>query len=117
MRITTLTTAACLWMVLYGSGTAAAQQYRTYAQVVASLKNLAANAPNVARYVSMGTSIEGREIPGIKITLDPGSDHPDRADVLFVGGHHAREWISIEVPLRLAEYLVANEGRIGGLAE
>lgn len=64
----------------------------------------------------MGLSIEGREIPGVKITLSPSADHKDRPDVLFVGGHHAREWISVEVPLRLAEYLVANEGHAGELA-
>ncbi len=86
-----------------------AVDYRTYNEVQTALLNLAQANPEIARYFSsIGTTIEGRDIPAIKITKAPQTDDPNTPDILFLGGHHAREWIGIEVPLRLAEYLVAN---------
>jgi carboxypeptidase T len=43
-----------------------------------------------------------RELCAIKLGV--GSDHK----VLITGCHHAREWISVEVPYLIAEYLVLN---------
>jgi carboxypeptidase T len=86
-----------------------AADYRTYDEVQTALLNLSLSNPGIARYFSrIGTTVDGRNIPAIKITKDPQFDDPNKPDILFLGGHHAREWISIEVPLRLAEYLVAN---------
>jgi carboxypeptidase T len=86
-----------------------ADDYRTYDQVRTALFNLSQANPGIAKYFSkIGTTIEGRDIPAVKITKDPQTDDANKPDVLFLGGHHAREWIGIEVPLRLAEYLVAN---------
>ena len=88
---------------------AADDYYRTYDQVRATLDNLSQTHPGIAKYVRhIGKTIDGLDIPAIKITKDPQADYPNRPDVLFLGGQHAREWIGIEVPLRLAEYLVAN---------
>ena len=50
----------------------------------------------------VGTSIEGRELWALK--LGNGSDHK----VLFTGCHHAREWISVEVPFLVAKFLIDN---------
>lgn len=50
--------------------------------------------------VSVGNSHGGRELWALKIGL--GSSHK----VLFTGCHHAREWISVEVPYLVAEYLI-----------
>jgi hypothetical protein len=40
------------------------------------------------------------------------SDHPGQREnepkVSFLGCHHAREWISVEVPLQIANYLIKN---------
>jgi carboxypeptidase T len=88
---------------------ASADTYRTYREVQTTLLQLAQANPGIAKYISsIGSSIEGRAIPAIKITKNPQTDDPNKSDVLFLGGHHAREWIGIEVPLKLAEYLVAN---------
>lgn len=53
-----------------------------------------------AGVTSVGRSSEGRDLLALK--LGQGSSHP----VLFAGCHHAREWISVEVPYLVAEYLV-----------
>lgn len=87
----------------------AVDEYRTYPEVQTALSTLAQSNPGIVKYFStIGTTIEGREIPAVKITNSPQADDPNKPDILFVGGQHAREWIGIEVTLRLAEYLVAN---------
>jgi carboxypeptidase T len=50
--------------------------------------------------VSVGSSDGGRELWALKVGL--GATHK----VLFTGCHHAREWISVEVPYLVAEYLI-----------
>lgn len=52
---------------------------------------------------TIGQSVEGRVILALKI--GSALDAPTRPNVLFVGVHHAREWISAEMALRLAGYL------------
>jgi len=52
-----------------------------------------------AGLVSIGTSAGGRELWALKV--GHGSHK-----VLFTGCHHAREWISVEIPYLVAEYLI-----------
>jgi len=52
--------------------------------------------------VQVGSSVEGRELWALKVGM--GSSHK----VLFTGDHHAREWISVEIPYLVAEYLITN---------
>ncbi len=52
---------------------------------------------------SIGASIEGRPILAVKIGA--AADAPGRPNVLFLGTHHAREWISTEVAMRLIRWL------------
>jgi hypothetical protein len=86
-----------------------AATYRGYAEIVNKLKTLEDDNPNVAKiYDEIGTSYEGRKIIAIKISDNPGDEEDTERKVLFIGGHHAREWISVEVPSLLAEYLVDN---------
>jgi hypothetical protein len=55
-----------------------------------------------AGIVDVGTSTEGRQLWALKIGKRP--DHK----VLFTGCHHAREWISVEVPFLVAKFLIDN---------
>jgi carboxypeptidase T len=50
----------------------------------------------------IGVSTEGRELWALKV--GKGSDQK----VLFTGCHHAREWISVEVPFLVAKFLIDN---------
>lgn len=52
---------------------------------------------------SVGASVEGRPILAVKIGA--GDDSPDRPNVLFMGTHHAREWISTAVAMKLIRWL------------
>jgi hypothetical protein len=90
--------------------------YHTYEEVEAELKNLATTYPNIAQVVDLGKSIENRSIWGMKIS-DNVATEEDEPEILFVGGHHAREWISVDVPLLLAQHLLQNyssDARIQG---
>lgn len=50
----------------------------------------------------VGTSTEQRELWALKV--GKGADHK----ILFTGCHHAREWISVEVPFLVAKFLIDN---------
>jgi hypothetical protein len=52
---------------------------------------------------SIGASYEGRPILAVKI--GPPDDSPQRPNVLFLATHHAREWISTAVALKLIRWL------------
>lgn len=58
---------------------------------------------------SVGASYEGRPILAVKI--GPPDDAPNRPNVLFMGTHHAREWISTAVALKLIRWL-ADSGSV-----
>lgn len=55
-----------------------------------------------AGVTQVGTSSEGRAILALK--LGKGTRHK----VVFTGAHHSREWVSVEIPYYVAEYLVRN---------
>jgi murein tripeptide amidase MpaA len=60
--------------------------------------------------INIGTSIEGRSIPCICIVASSKRfSYPPT--VLVVGGHHAREWISVEAPLRMVRMLLEGFAR------
>ncbi len=52
---------------------------------------------------SIGASVEGRAILAVKIGA--AADAPSRPNVLFMGTHHAREWVSTEMAMRLIRWL------------
>ena len=52
---------------------------------------------------SIGASVEGRPLLAVKI--GPAADAPSRPNVLFMGTHHAREWVSTEMAMRLIRWL------------
>jgi len=61
-------------------------------------------AANTAIHVdSVGASYEGRPILAVKI--GPPDDSPARPNVLFMGTHHAREWISTAVAMKVIRWL------------
>ncbi len=85
--------------------------YHTYAETQALVQSLAATYPTVCELQTMGTSLEGRDIPVLRITnLTPAKAGVPLPEVLIMGNLHARELMAVEMPLRFAEYLVTNYG-------
>src|SRR4029077_8121024 len=117
MKTRTLLTGIILW--IWATQNVLAQidftQYHTPATLASDLSNLATTHPSLSQMFTIGTSVEGRAIQGIKISTNPGVDDSAKGDVVFVGLHHAREWLAAEMPLRLAEYLLTNYATDPGL--
>jgi carboxypeptidase T len=68
------------------------------------LRQLAESQPEIAELREIGRSLENRAIWALRIGERRASEHK----LLFMGCHHAREWVSVEVPYLLAEHLVNN---------
>ncbi|MBI1859749.1 MAG: zinc carboxypeptidase [Deltaproteobacteria bacterium] len=94
------------------------KEYHTYAQTNDELDALVKEFPGLVQKVTIGKSLEGRAMNGVRISSSSLQDSLPTA--IFVGCHHAREHLSVEVPLRLARHLAANyskDGRIKGLLD
>jgi carboxypeptidase T len=81
--------------------------FHSYAETEARLQALAAAHPNLARLHVIGESLEKRRISALRIGTGI-QDNRAKPAVLFLGCHHAREWISVEVPLLFAAHLLEN---------
>ncbi len=80
--------------------------YHTYGENLAWLDQLRLQYPQVigARW-SLGNSIEGRPIWCLRVSDNPDTDEAGEPEVLFDALHHAREVMSSEMVMMLAEYL------------
>ncbi|MEW6280228.1 MAG: M14 family metallopeptidase [Candidatus Eremiobacterota bacterium] len=86
-----------------------ASAYHTYEQVGADLAALEQKYPHLAQRVSLGRSAEGREIWALKISQGARcEDTSGKPGIVLTGCHHAREWMSMEVPLYVAHQLLDN---------
>lgn len=95
-------------------------EYHNYAELKQALTDLNLKFPQITKLFSIGKSLEGRDILGIRISGDL-ENAKDKPAVIFMGGHHAREHLSVEMPLRFVQYLLekyaAGDERIMGLVD
>ncbi|MBI3650219.1 MAG: zinc carboxypeptidase [Acidobacteria bacterium] len=82
-------------------------RYHSYDETVAEFNALAQTYPNLARVFTLGNTYENRPIFGLKISKDASVNDSTKTDVLITGAYHAREWISIEVPIYFANQLLS----------
>jgi carboxypeptidase T len=81
--------------------------FHNYAELKAELDKLVAAHPQIAALDSIGKSVEGRELFRLHISKDLA--HASQLPAtLIMGGHHAREHVSVEIPLMFAQRLLAN---------
>jgi carboxypeptidase T len=86
-------------------------RFHTYEELTAELNQLHSKNKSVTALQSIGKSIEGRDIWALHINTSPDDLKTGRSDkpgVIFMGNHHAREHVSLEIPLMLAQHLLAN---------
>lgn len=81
---------------------AAGAGYHSAASLEQDLRQLADRRPEVVELRELGRSVENRPIWALRI----GERRGGTRKLLFLGCHHAREWVAVEVPYRLAEHLV-----------
>jgi carboxypeptidase T len=85
--------------------------YHNYQELTEALKNLTAKNSDLVKMTSIAQTPEKRDMWALEITNDPVNAAYKPA-LIFMGGHHAREHLSVEMPLMWAEYLV-NQFRAG----
>lgn len=88
------------------------ERFHDYTEVKAELSRLALENAEVARVHLVGKSLEGRDILAIQInttreSLELGKSNKPGA--IFLGAHHAREHLSVEIPLMMVQYLLKNK--------
>lgn len=81
--------------------------YHNYAEAQAELKNIAQSRPELISQITLGKSVEGRNITGLRFYNGSG----EKPGIAFLGTHHAREHLSTEIPLLLARWLADNSER------
>jgi hypothetical protein len=94
---------------LYGPGNGVQQPstWPTFAQITTRLQTIAGNYPQIVRLVSIGQSVQGRDLWCLKITDAPDVAE-DEPEVKFSSSIHGDEPTGMEMTLRLAELLTSN---------
>ncbi|MBI4052259.1 MAG: zinc carboxypeptidase, partial [Elusimicrobia bacterium] len=86
--------------------------YHNYDEATAALRLIQASAPDIVSMFSIGKSVQGRELWAVRFNTDAKNlDPSQKPGIVFMGAHHAREHLSTEVPLLLAQWLVENRHR------
>jgi murein tripeptide amidase MpaA len=83
--------------------------YHNYAEMVADIQQVAAAHPDLISLFTIGQSYEGRQLWAAKISDNVSTDE-DEPEVLFIGQHHAREHITVEMTLYVLHLLADNYG-------
>ena len=82
--------------------------YYTFNEIVENLDELSEDYPDlVAEKISIGQTLEGRDIWALKMSDNPNIDE-DEAEVLYTGLHHAREPMSYMNLFYYMNWLVEN---------
>ena len=83
--------------------------YHNFDETNAELNQIVADHSTIARRFSIGISYEGRTIYGVKISDNVGFDE-DEPEVLFFANQHAREHLTTEQALYIANLLTDSYG-------
>ncbi len=85
------------------------QDYHDYAEMSAATLQIANEFGGIVQRFSLGTSHEGRQVWALKISDNVAADEPE-PEVLFTANQHAREHLTVEMALYLAEQLTDGYG-------
>ncbi len=91
--------------------------YHTYDEMLLALQTAEARFPDICKLYDIGDTwektqgIADRDIWALKISDEPWYEDPNEPEILFEGNHHARELISVEVPLGIIRELLTQYGR------
>ncbi|OPZ30448.1 MAG: Gingipain R2 precursor [Lentisphaerae bacterium ADurb.BinA184] len=83
--------------------------YRDYAALSSRLAELAAAHPEVCRLITIGKSVQDRDIWAVKLTDQPDAAEPE-PEVKILAAIHGDEPVAAELAMRLIEHLLENYG-------
>ena len=84
------------------------EAFHDYQETSDALKEIAAKYPSIAQTFSIGKSVEGRELYGVRLSSARMQD--SLPTMVLMGCHHAREHLSVEIPLLMAQHLSRHYG-------
>lgn len=84
------------------------EEYKNPSEIEDILIEFNNKYPSLTKLVSIGKSLEGRDIWAIKITENAEDEDATKPVVLFNSMHHAREIMTPEVSIDIIEYLLKN---------
>jgi hypothetical protein len=90
--------------------------YHTYAAQTADLRQYAEQYPLICRLVSIGQSVEGREIWALLITDNPDAEEAE-PEVRYAGTVHGNEPPGMELCLYFVEHLLSGYGTDARITE
>lgn len=82
------------------------EKFYTYDEMEKKFRELEKNYPQFVKMISFGKSFEGRNLWGLHIADQ--SNKNSKPGILITGSHHAREHLSTDVPVRIAERFIKN---------
>lgn len=86
-----------------------ASGYHSFEQMEKELKQIAEAHPDLVKLQSLGKSHEGRDLWALKISDNVQGDTSHKTGVVVTGCHHAREWMTVEAPLKLVHDILDNK--------
>ena len=85
------------------------EEYKNPQEIEDFLKEINGRFPEISKLVSIGNSLEGRNIWAIKISDNPEVDEVEPV-ILYNSMHHAREVMTPEIGIDMVEYLLTRYG-------
>ncbi|GMS83541.1 hypothetical protein PENTCL1PPCAC_5716, partial [Pristionchus entomophagus] len=76
--------------------------YHGHVAITDSMQRMADSSKGLAKYITIGNTVEGRPIAGLKI----GNDDGKKDVVIFDAGIHAREWATVHTALYFINQLI-----------
>lgn len=77
--------------------------FHNYEELTVELEKIAAEYPDLIHLSSAGKSLEQRDL--WLVTIGDINTHQNKPGVFFMGGHHAREHLSVEIPLKFIRHM------------
>jgi hypothetical protein len=88
---------------------AAAGGWTSHAEMRAGFQALADTHPSIARFVVLGSSVQGRDVFALRISDNVHKEEVE-PEILFCGAHHGDEFASANVPYQYAQRLCNEYG-------
>lgn len=99
------------------------ERFHNYSELTTKLEALAQAHPNLIKLSSIGKTIQDRDIWCLQFnssketTIDNKTTFSAKPGIVFMGNHHAREHVSAEIPLMLAQHLAQLYGTDAAITE
>ena len=84
-------------------------QYHTYITLTTDLQQIAADYPSIVRLVSIGQSVQGRELWFVKLTDNPDVEE-NEPGLTYISSMHGDEVVGKELLFNLIDYITDNYG-------